>query len=126
LEPGKQWLTETAISERAAQAWSQPRTAVCLLACGSAATEVETVNDFVTALHTAGANAIIGTECIIGENSSAEFAEHVMATLGTGSAKETLGETMTRFRRKLVNQGIPLGFVFKSLGDVDLTVEVKP
>ena len=116
------WLLQKKISERAgldADGWCQPRTVVLMMACDSAATEVATVNDFVTAWNTAGAGAIVGTECIVGSNLAAEFAESVTKGLWGG---KTLGETMTAFRRDAVKQGNPLGLVFHAVGDVDLTV----
>jgi hypothetical protein len=122
LVPKSKWLLHRKISERSrrnAASWCQPRSLVFLMACESAATEVSTVNDFVTAWNTAGAGAIVGTECIVGADLAASFAEEVTTELWNG---KTLGEAMTNFRRKAVNNGNPLGLVFHAVGDVDLTV----
>jgi CHAT domain len=122
LVPKSKWLLRRKISERSgmnAASWCQPRSLVFLMACESAATEVSTVNDFVTAWNTAGAGAIVGTECIVGADLAATLAEEVTTELWNG---KTLGEAMTNFRRKAVNGGNPLGLVFHALGDVDLTV----
>lgn len=122
LVPQSKWLLRQEISERSAHdtaGWCQPRSMILMMACESAATEVETVNDFVTAWNTAGAGAIIGTECIVGSALAAELAEEVTKAVWN---KRTLGEAMTDFRRKAVNQGNPLGLIFHAVGDVDLTV----
>lgn len=123
LVPKSKWLLRKKISERSGMdsvGWCQPRSLVFLMACESAATEVETVNDFVTAWNTAGAGAIIGTECIVGADLAASLAEEVTTSLWNGTT--TLGEAMTSFRRKEVNRGNPLALVFHAVGDVDLTV----
>jgi hypothetical protein len=122
LVPKSKWLLRRKISERCAgdsSGWCQPQSMVLLMACESAATQVSTVNDFVTAWNTAGAGAIVGTECIVGSDLAATLAEEVTTGLWNG---KTLGEAMTGFRRMSVNNGNPLGLVFHAVGDVDLTV----
>jgi len=122
LVRNSKWLLRRKISERVtkdAAGWQQPRSIVLLMACESAATEVTTLNDFVTAWNTAGAGAIVGTECVVGADLAASLAEEVTTGLWNG---KTLGEAMTNFRRAAVSSGNPLGLVFHAVGDVDLTV----
>jgi len=122
LVPGSKWLTEQKMSQRFQQnlAWDQPRTLVLILACESAATKAETINDFVTAFNAAGSAAVIGTECIVFSRLVARFAEEVTLALWKGTA---LGKANTEFRRRLLAAGNPLAFVFRSIGDADLTIQ---
>jgi hypothetical protein len=122
LVPKSKWLLRQKIAERYTKervGWRQPRSIVLLMACESAATEVATVNDFVTAWNAAGAGAIVGTECVVGADLAASLAESVTTELWNG---KTLGQAMTSFRRGEVTRGNPLGLVFHAIGDVDLTV----
>jgi hypothetical protein len=122
LVPKSKWLLRQEIAKRYTKdpaGWRQPRSIVLLMACESAATEVTTVNDFVTAWNAAGAGAIVGTECVVGAGLAASLAESVTTELWHGG---TLGEAMTSFRRGEVTRGNPLGLVFHAIGDVDLTV----
>lgn len=122
LVQNSKWLLRRKIAEhymKCPAAWGEPRSLVLLMACESAATEVATVNDFVTAWNTAGAGAIIGTECIVGAALAASLAEKVTRDLWNN---KSLGEAMTNFRRASVTSGNPLGLVFHAVGDVDLTV----
>ena len=122
LVPNSKWLLRQKIAERYTKdpiGWRQPRSIVLLMACESAATEVATVNDFVTAWNAAGAGAIVGTECVVGADLAASLAESVTTDLWNG---KTLGEAMTNFRRGVLTRGNPLGLVFHAIGDVDLTV----
>jgi hypothetical protein len=122
LMPGTKWLTEEKLSQRYGDdlAWrDQPRTLVLLMACESAATGVETINDFVTVLNAAGAAAVIGTECIVFSRLVARFAEEVTLALWQ---QTPLGKAITSFRRGLLRAGNPLAFVFHAVGDADLVV----
>jgi hypothetical protein len=122
LVQNSKWLLRRKIAEhytKCPAAWGEPRSLVLLMACESAATEVTTVNDFVTAWNTAGAGAIVGTECVVGAALAASLAENVTTDLWQG---KSLGEAMTNFRRSAVTTGNPLGLVFHAVGDVDLTV----
>jgi hypothetical protein len=121
LEPQNKWLTRKMISERIAPKWAQPRSIVLLMVCDSAAGGVEKVNTFVSAWDTAGAGAIVGTECIVGSQLAADFAEQLSVAMWKNS--RTLGEATTSFRRQLTSQGNPLAFLFRAVGDIDLTVQ---
>src|SRR5260221_7624328 len=101
--------------------WGQPRPIVLLMACESAATSVKTVNNFVTALNTAGASAIVGTESIIDSRFAAEFARFI--TVALLKDKQSLCEAITAFRRESLQKGLPLAFTFNAIGDVDLKIQ---
>jgi hypothetical protein len=121
LVPASHWLTRKGLADRAlgALGWEQPRPIVMLMACESAATSAETVNDFVTALSLAGAAAVIGTEAVVPADLAMKCACDVSSSLW---GKQSLGQAMTGLRRRLLAQGNPLAFVFHALGNVDLTL----
>lgn len=102
-------------------AWGQPRPIVLLMACESGATSIKTVNNFVTALNTAGASAIVGTESIIDSNFAADCARDITTALLKNN--KSLGEAITEFRRKSLQKGLPLAFVFNAIGNVDLKIQ---
>ena len=119
--PGGQWLSAEPITSRHERSgeWDQPRTLVLLMACGSGATELSTLNDFVTALTAAGASAVISTECMIFSRLVARFASEVTDALWND---EPLGKAIQAFNRRMVQAGNPLAFVFNCLGDAELTL----
>lgn len=126
LAPKKKWLRAKAITarERKAGEWRhQPRSVVLLMACGSGATEVSTLNDFVTSLSSAGAAAVVGTECLVFTKLVTLFAREVTGALWSG--KVTLGEAIKNLRRRLVSAGNPLAFVFSAAGNADLVFHLK-
>jgi len=126
LVPKKRWLRAKTVTarEKSRQAWSrQPRSVVLLMACGSAATEVGTLNDFVTSLSSAGAAAVVGTECLVFSRLVTLFSQALTADLWGG--KVTLGEAIKNFRRRLVRAGNPLAFVFSAAGNADLVFHLK-
>jgi len=101
--------------------WGQPRPIVLLMACESGATSIKTVNNFVTALNTAGASAIVGTESVIDSVFAADCARDITTALLKNN--KTLGEAITEFRRKSLQKGLPLAFVFNAIGNVDLKIQ---
>jgi hypothetical protein len=118
------WLSETDVRGRAQNepaAWSQPRSAILLMACSSANTGIETLTDFVTAWTVSGASAIVGTECVIGSKLAAAFARS-FARLAW-KTKVSLGEAMADIRADLLAHGNPLAFLFHAIGDVDLVLQ---
>jgi len=121
---GPHWLTEHAISNYLSHhvRWTQnPKPIVFLMACESAATTMETINDFVGAWHGCGASAILGSEAVIGSGLAADFAREVTRMLW--EEKKNLGEAVTTFRRSLIRKGNPLAFLFQAIGDVDLKIQ---
>jgi hypothetical protein len=122
LVPSQKWFTANSIlkSLRIKSRWKQqPNTLVLLMACSAGATEISTLNDFVTALTSAGAAAVVGTECLIFSSLVSRFAHDLTTEMWK---KKTLGEAVKFFNRRLVGSGNPLAFVFNYLGDADLTL----
>jgi hypothetical protein len=120
MQSGQEWFTLKNLTDRSTQAvdwWDDPRTIVLLAACQSAATDRDALNDFVTALNTAGAGAIVGTQAVIGGNQAADFAERITRNLW---ALMPLGEAIHAVRSETVQDGDPGGFLLQSFGDIDL------
>ena len=88
-----------------------------MMACSSGATELTTLNNFVKSLTTAGATAVIGTECVVYASLVARFTKEVMSDLWD---KKPLGKAMKFFNRRLVSNGNPLAFVFNCLGNTGI------
>jgi len=117
-----EWLTQESITAKRslfARAWQQPRPIVFLMACKSAASDMKTINDFVSAWNGCGAAAILGTEAVVGSDLASHFALEVGKGLWNRS---TLGEVVADYRRALARRGNILAFVFQAIGDVDLTI----
>ncbi|HSR68249.1 MAG TPA: hypothetical protein VLU25_09930 [Acidobacteriota bacterium] len=122
LTRGKSWLREIDISDRVINDdhWDQPNTLVLLLACESAATDLKTLNDLLLAVDSARAGGIVGTEAKVGSTLAGQLAAELSSSLIKGNA--TLGQVLTDFRRKLLQSGNPLAFVFQCVGDADLKI----
>jgi hypothetical protein len=96
------------------------------MACGSATTNVAKVNDFVLALNAAGAGAIVGTECTVFSDFACEFSQYLILQLWKSPSANrpvSLGEAMTAFRIEKLESGDPRAFVFRSIGDAELTLQ---
>jgi hypothetical protein len=119
LLPKKKWFLASDVLARLGfdAPWSQPNTLVLLMACSSGATELTTLNNFVTSLTTAGATAVIGTECLVYSSLVARFTREVMFELWD---KKRLGKAMKFFNRRLLTGGNPLAFVFNCLGSTGI------
>jgi hypothetical protein len=123
LQPSTEWLTLKHLLERASKApdeWNDPRTIVIFAPCGGAATSTDTLNDFVTALNSAGAGAIIGMQSTIGGDQATDFAEKLTTRLW---AYDSLGEAMQKVRSETIMSGDPGGFLLQSFGDIDLKLQ---
>lgn len=122
--PASQWLTSTAVGSQAARQgrWrDQPRTIVLLMACSAAASQVDTLNDFVVHLTSAGPAAVIGAECTVFSGLAARFAHEVTLDLWRGT--RSLGAAIQAFNRTLITAGNPLVFAFACYGNADLTLD---
>jgi hypothetical protein len=126
LAPKTRWFRAESITAREKKEgeWDQqPRSVVLLMACGAGATEVGTLNDFVTALSSVGAAAVVGTECLVFTRLVTLFSQELIAGLWDG--RTTLGAAIQSFRRRLVTAGNPLAFVFNVAGNADLVFHLK-
>ncbi|HEY0015519.1 MAG TPA: hypothetical protein VGC13_04345 [Longimicrobium sp.] len=122
--PHGKWLTSTVVARKAAQQgrWrDQPRTIVLLMACSAAASQVDTLNDFVVHLTSAGPAAVIGAECTVFSGLAARFAQEVTLDLWRGT--RSLGGAVQAFNRTLITEGNPLAFAFACYGNADLTLD---
>ncbi|MBL0156046.1 MAG: CHAT domain-containing protein [Bryobacterales bacterium] len=123
LQPGSEWITLQEVQQRirvTPDQWGDPRTILILAPCESAATDDQTLNDFVTAFSTAGAGAILGTQVEVGAAQATDFAQHITERLWNGAK---LGVAMQEVRSELVMGGDPGGFLFQSFGHVDLELQ---
>ncbi len=123
--PPDKWLLEEGLFDYEVDrgSWDgQPRPVVLLVACGSAATELASLNDFVKSFASAGAGAVVGTECDIFSSLGAHFAREVVLDLWKGTA--SLGLAMHRFNRKTLASGNPMAFAFSCFGNADITLTV--
>jgi hypothetical protein len=118
LPGGKSWLRADDILKRVKKKeWEQPCTLVMLMGCETALTELGTLTDFVTALQSARAGAVVGTECVAFSRLLARFATEVTLALWQ---KTKLGQAVTEFRRLMLRAGNPLAFVFQAIGGTDV------
>lgn len=88
LQPGSEWITLQEVQQRirvTPDQWGDPRTILILAPCESAATDDQTLNDFVTAFSTAGAGAILGTQVEVGAAQATDFAQHITERLWNGA-----------------------------------------
>jgi hypothetical protein len=128
LVQNKSWLTHESISDRyVAQPkhWTQPRPLVLLMACSVAATTVSKLNDFVLALNRAGAGAIVGTECVVFADRVCSFAKYLTLTMWNAKDNQhvSLGKAMREYRVAILQEGNPLAFVFRAIGNADLILD---
>jgi len=97
--------------------WELPHSVVLLVACESAADDLATLGSFLNAFATARAGAVVGTESTIFSGLAARFSKEVAAHLLNNVP---LGDAILRFRRNLLQELNPLGFVFTPYGDAEL------
>ena len=118
---GSAALTRRELSNRFRNAvWNQPNAIVMLMACESAATNAETLYDFVIEFHRARAAAIVGVECNAFSGLLSQFSADVTVALSKGAL---LGQSMLDFRRKMLHRGNPLAFIFTAIGCADIEIQ---
>lgn len=118
--PGQQWLRDRDVRtrRRSNNVIGPPQPIILLLGCGTAAVEMNTLNSLFTSFVSAGAAAIVGTECLVFTDLASLFAHDVTITMIRDG--ESFGDALRLFRRTLLEKGNPLGFVFTAFGDADL------
>lgn len=97
--------------------WTEPRSLVLLMGCGTATTRVDTGLSFATAFLQLGAIGVLGTECDIATSIAARVARDVVTALA--SAK-TMGVALKETIWNLAQQGCPVGLAFSYIGPVDV------
>jgi hypothetical protein len=118
--PGKaDWLRAADILNRLRKkGWEQqPHSLVLLMGCGTGRIELGTLADFVTALNSARAAAVVGTEGVAFTRLLTRFARDVTLALWEGGR---LGPSVSDFRGKLLAAGNPLAFAFHAIGGADV------
>jgi hypothetical protein len=89
------------------------------MSCGSGATDLQTLNNFVLAFHNAGAAAVIGTECLVTSDLAERVGGEIAAALLAG---DPLSKAVAATKRSLLLERNPLAFVFNVIGDSRLRV----
>jgi hypothetical protein len=121
--PGDRWLRHEDLLNRrinGAEAWDDPHPIVLLAACSAVAEDLKTLTGFLTAFADAGASAVVGTETVIYEGLAARFGKEMALAI---VQNRTLGQALLEFRRGLLLEQNPLGFVFTPYGEADLALE---
>jgi hypothetical protein len=118
--PGGSWLQADEIIERAQEerrTWAKPHPLILLGCCEGTAADLGTLTGFLSAFADAHAGAVVGSETVVFEGLACRFGKEITAALFGGAS---LGEAVLRFRRDLLRQASPLGFVFTPYGDAGL------
>jgi hypothetical protein len=125
LQPKERWFLASDIIKRVkkTEEWKPPNTLVLLMACSGGAVELTTLTDYVKNLTSAGAAAVASTECLVYSSLAARFAHEVTSDLWN---KQTLGDAVKFFNRRLVGGGNPLAFTFNCLGNADIKLILPP
>ena len=106
--------------------WKDANPLVLLAACESGAASLASITSFLAAFADARAAAVIGTETTVFLGLACRFAKEIaVALMGTtgkesSAGKQSLGDAVLSFRRGLLLDFNPLGFVFTPYGDADL------
>lgn len=116
VETVERFLSPRALVREAAKGrWVDPRrSVVLLLACGSAADDLgKFSHGFVLRLSSMGAAAVVACEEKIDTGLAADFAEWTISQLQTVGP----GESLRRWRARLLAQANPCGFLFACFGN---------
>jgi hypothetical protein len=99
--------------------WSaDPLPLVMLINCSSHELTIKALNSLVEDFHTAGASAIVSTECDITSDVGVRFVEQVLD--GMYNKELELGEAIQQFNKDLSASGIAPAFVFTCFGNLNL------
>jgi hypothetical protein len=112
------------LQKRAGNYWNDPHTVVILAACGSAPADLKKLSTFVDTFAQAKASAVIGTEVVVFDGLAADLAKSLVTSM-LQSPRTTLGRAVLDFRRALLRELSPLGFVVTPYGDADIQLAVK-
>jgi len=123
LPPNKwlyHWLLDSKISQ--GHFWDgNPRPVVMLISCYNDTLKIGSLNSLIKDFHTAGAAAIVGTECDITSDLGALFIEEILRLLY--KEKKSLGEAIQCFNQERFRSYNPLAFAFTCFGSADLKIE---
>jgi hypothetical protein len=125
--PAEKWIYGDILLEYCTRRkrWNnQPLPLVMLISCESADLSITTLNSIVKGFHSAGASAIIGTECLIATGLGARFVDEILEALY--KKDKCLGEAIRLFNKRLFASGVPLPFVFTCYGNMSLKMIQQP
>ncbi|MDP9075380.1 MAG: C25 family cysteine peptidase [Actinomycetota bacterium] len=118
----EKWLLDGEVIDRRLTMgdWADPHSLVLLVSCGSNAPAARDPTGFALAFSTAGASAVIGTECTVYTPEASQFATTIIDALwGQTEPAVTLGEAVRAWRSARLLQGDASAFAFNLLGDAD-------
>ena len=119
--PGQnRWLHPRDLSNRLQEEltfFDNPSPIVVLAACDSAAADLSTFVDFIRAFDGAGAAAVVGVEIPILQQYAAHLGKRLTLSL---FQSQSLAQAILGYRRELLLENNPLGFVVTSFGNARL------
>jgi len=121
--PLKKWLYHQILINKVIKdsPWTgEPLPLVFLISCFNATMTLNSLNSLVEDFNTAGASAIIGTECDITSDLGAAFIKEMMTSLYT--EKKDIGEAIQAFNQNRFRSYNPLAFVFTCFGNSNLKI----
>ena len=118
--PKSKWIYHEILSEKIEESdWKDdPLPVIFLVNCSTAGITVGSLNSIVYDFHSAGATAVIGTECNITSDLGARFLKEVLEEMYKNGVE--LGEAIQKFNKRLFESGVPLAFVFTCFGNNNL------
>jgi hypothetical protein len=120
IPPGK-WIFHDLLDQKVMddRPWSDdPLPLIFLINCSNAGMNVSSLSSIVKDFHSAGATAVVGTECDITSGLGARFVSEVMDSVYNKQLE--LGEAIQQFNKNLFASGIPLAFVFTCFGNINV------
>ncbi|WP_237073593.1 hypothetical protein [Mucilaginibacter mali] len=121
--PLNKWLYHRLLINKITKddSWSgEPLPVVFLISCYNATMTVNSLNSMIQDFHTAGASAVIGTECEITPDLGAAFISEVLDSLYLD--RKELGEAIQAFNQNRFRSYNPLAFVFTCFGNSNLKI----
>ncbi|MEA5259185.1 hypothetical protein VB264_15420 [Arcicella aquatica] len=121
--PLNKWLYHRLLINKIMQddSWgSAPLPLVFLISCYNATMTVNSLNSLIEDFYTAGASAIVGTECDITPDLGAVFIREVLQSLYRDG--KDLGEAIQNFNQNCFRSYNPLAFVFTCFGNSNLKI----
>lgn len=119
--PDEKWLFHQLLDERIINdnCWEkEPLPLVLLISCYNATMQVNALGSMIKDFHTAGAAAIVGTECDITSDLAAKFVKDILNGLYRDGLD--LGTAIQRFNQSCFQSLNPMPFTFTCFGNTDL------
>lgn len=100
---------------------TNPLPLILMVNCRSNEFDIKSINTIVGSFWTAGAAAIISTNCNIATGLGRRFIEEMLISLYDKNMQ--LGDAIQAFNQNMFDSGIPLPFVFTAFGNINLTIK---